>query len=225
MSLFVTGTDTGVGKTFTAMSILRLGRAAGMTCAGFKPICCGDRSDAELLLAASSPGLTLDELNPIWLRTPAAPFSAALIEGVTVETAVVVKQLEALRGRFDLVVMEGAGGWLVPIRRDYFMSDLAREMGLPVLVVALNRLGCLNHTLLTLESVRHSGLRCAGMVLNSIDALADVAATTNRAVLSQLTEVPILTELGAGIGEFPADWRSIVELENVEGLSAKRTQV
>ncbi|MBA2585157.1 MAG: dethiobiotin synthase [Chthoniobacterales bacterium] len=76
MSFFLTGTDTGVGKTFCAIQLLRLGREAGLRCAGMKPICCGDRSDAERLLAASSEGLTIDELNPVWLKTPVAPFAA-----------------------------------------------------------------------------------------------------------------------------------------------------
>ena len=84
MSIFLTGTDTGVGKTYTAVCLLRLLRAHGLRCAGMKPICCGDRQDAEMLLAASSDGLSIDEVNPVWLRTPAAPLTAALIEGVPV---------------------------------------------------------------------------------------------------------------------------------------------
>ena len=80
MSLFVTGTDTGVGKTHTVIQLLRLLRASGARCAGMKPICCGDRRDAELLLAAGSGGLTIDEINPVWLKTPVAPLAAAHIE-------------------------------------------------------------------------------------------------------------------------------------------------
>jgi dethiobiotin synthetase len=83
--LFVTGTDTGVGKTFTIRQILRLFRAAGKSCAGFKPICCGDRRDAELLRAASSDGLAIDEINPLWLKTPAAPFTATQMEKVKID--------------------------------------------------------------------------------------------------------------------------------------------
>ncbi len=80
MSLFITGTDTGVGKTNTAVQLLRLLRAAGRTCAGMKPICCGDRRDAELLLAAGSDGLTIDDVNPVWLKTPAAPIVGSLVK-------------------------------------------------------------------------------------------------------------------------------------------------
>jgi len=80
VSLFITGTDTGVGKTYTAILVLRLLRASGVSCAGMKPICCGDRRDAEHLLAAGSDGLTIEDINPIWLKTPAAPVVGSLIE-------------------------------------------------------------------------------------------------------------------------------------------------
>ena len=85
MSLFVTGTDTGVGKTHTVIQLLRLLRASGARCVGMKPICCGDRRDAELLLAAGSGGLTIDEINPVWLKTPVAPLAAAHIEHVKID--------------------------------------------------------------------------------------------------------------------------------------------
>ncbi len=162
MSLFLTGTDTGVGKTHTAVQLLRAGRAAGLRCAGMKPICCGDRDDAQQLLAASSEGLTLDELNPVWLKTPAAPFSASLIEQVAIDEHSLIEKLRALEERFDSVLVEGVGGWLVPIRRDFFVADLAALMKLPVLVVALNRLGCLNHTILTVRSVRGARISLRG---------------------------------------------------------------
>ena len=169
MNLFLTGTDTGVGKTHTAVQLLRAGRAAGLRCAGMKPICCGDRDDALQLLAASSEGLTIDELNPVWLKTPAAPFSASLIEQVEIDDKQLIEKLHALEERFDCVVVEGVGGWLVPIRRDFFVADLAALVNLPVVVVAMNRLGCLNHTILTVRSVVAHGLVCAGVVLNSPD--------------------------------------------------------
>jgi dethiobiotin synthetase len=90
-----------------------------------KPICCGDRNDAERLRAASSEGLTIDQINPIWLKTPAAPLSASLIEQVVVDERRVVDALHKLEDCFDFVLVEGVGGWLVPIRRDFFVSDFA----------------------------------------------------------------------------------------------------
>ena len=212
MSVFLTGTDTGVGKTFTAVALLRLLRAAGLKCAGMKPICCGDRDDAELILAASSDGLTIDEVNPVWFQTPAAPYSASLIEDVVVQPAQLRAQLEALQRRFDLVVVEGVGGWLVPIRQDYFVSDLAREMGLPVLVVVLNRLGCLNHTMLTIRSIKESGSSCVAAAINTPDGPADLASATNEEVLRKIAAVPILAGLAPAMTELPVEWAQTLGL-------------
>ncbi len=207
MSVFLTGTDTGVGKTFTAVCLVRLLRGLGLRCVGMKPICCGDRSDAEMLLAASSGGATLDELNPVWLRTPAAPFTAALIEDAPVDSARILAGLADLQKRYDFVVVEGVGGWLVPIDRDYFVSDLAVEMGLPVVVVAMNRLGCLNHTMLSVRSVAAHGLACRGVALNSPAAATDIALETNGNILGQIADVPILPGLSAETEELPRVWR------------------
>ena len=209
MTLFLTGTDTGVGKTHTAVQLLRAGRAAGLQCAGMKPICCGDRDDAQQLLAASSEGVTIDELNPIWLKTPAAPFSASLIEQVEIDEQRLIERLRALEERFDAVVVEGVGGWLVPIRRDFFVADLAALMKLPVLVVALNRLGCLNHTILTVRSIIEHGLVCAGVVLNTPEGLTDIAATTNADILRQVLDVPVVSSLPAEAAGLSPEWREI----------------
>jgi dethiobiotin synthetase len=209
MSLFLTGTDTGVGKTHTAVQLLRAGRAAGLRCAGMKPICCGDRDDARQLLAASSEGLTIDELNPIWLKTPAAPLSASLIEQVEIDEHALTGKLRALEERFDCVVVEGVGGWLVPIRRDFFVADLAAQMKLPVLVVALNRLGCLNHTILTVRSILGHGLVCAGVLLNSPEGVSDIASTTNADILRQILDVPILSSLPEEAAGLTPEWSQI----------------
>ena len=108
MSLFITGTDTGVGKTHTAVHLLRL--CAHPDCgAGMKPICCGDRRDAELLLAAGSEGLTVGEINPVGLKTPVAPFAAARIEQVKIDIEPMVAALRALQDRVEQVIVEGAG--------------------------------------------------------------------------------------------------------------------
>jgi dethiobiotin synthetase len=210
MNLFLTGTDTGVGKTHTAVQLLRAARESGLRCAGLKPICCGDRDDAERLLAASSEGLTIDEVNPVWLRTPAAPLSASLIEQVPIDEQRLVTALRSLEERFDFVLVEGVGGWLVPIRRDFFVSDLAALMKLPVMVVVQNRLGCLNHTCLTVRSVAEHGLVCAGVVLNDSGGVIDIASNTNADILRQILDVPILPMLVEGMSELTPEWRAAV---------------
>ncbi len=211
MSLFITGTDTGVGKTHTAVQLLRLLRAAGTSCAGMKPICCGDRRDAELLLAAGSDGLMIDDINPVWLKTPAAPIVGSLMEEVSIDIEHILAAFHALQNRVEHVVVEGVGGWLVPIRSDYFMSDLALEMKLPVLVVAQNRLGCLNHTALTVRSVADHKLRCVGVILNGISVGSDIAVVTNVEILKKILDVPLLSGLGENLMELPTDWRLMID--------------
>ena len=211
MSLFITGTDTGVGKTRVAAMLVRTLRTAGVDAVGFKPICCGGREDAELLAAASGGAVALNDVNPVWLRPPVAPYTAAMIEGRMVDVALVREKFAQLRAAHAAVIVEGAGGWLVPVTRDFSMADLAAEFALPVLVVAANRLGVINHTLLTVAAIRAGGLRCAGVILNQVQPPADddAAVVTNAGVLGELLDVlpggavPLLGELEFGAKILP----------------------
>lgn len=195
MNYFVTGTDTGVGKTFVAALLIRSLRAAGFDTVGLKPICCGDRGDAEALHAAGDFSIPLHDVNCTWLRTPAAPYTASIIEDRLIDLDAIRETFARVRGTHRSVVVEGVGGWLVPIQRDFFVSDLAQEMALPVVVVASNRLGAINHTLLTVRQIRAQGLACAGVILNNHLDDSEIATATNRSVLETLLEVPVLCEI------------------------------
>jgi dethiobiotin synthetase len=177
-----------------------------------KPICCGDRRDAEMLLAAGTDGLTIDEVNPVWLKTPAAPIVGGLMEKEIIDIEHILAALRALQERVEHIIVEGVGGWLVPIRSDYFVSDLAVAMKLPILVVAQNRLGCLNHTMLTVRSVAENNLRCLGVALISAPGMNDdIAAATNGDILTKILNVPLLSKLGENLKELPVDWRRMVD--------------
>ncbi len=204
MSIFVTGTDTGVGKTSFTVWLLQRLRERGVRCAGYKPICCGDRDDAVQLLAASSPGITIDEVNPVWLRTPAAPLAAARAEGRDIDLVALREGFVRLSQRCDFIAVEGVGGWLVPITSDYFSDDLAAEMGLRVIVVALNRLGCLNHTLLTVRGVALSDLPCAGVMLNEFAPSSEIATATNAEILRDCLAPTLLERFERDSIEIPA---------------------
>ncbi len=210
MSIFVTGTDTGVGKTSFTVWLLQRLRERGVRCAGYKPICCGDRDDAVQLLAASGPGLTIEEVNPIWLQTPAAPLTAARAEKRVIDLAAVRAGYARLAERVDFVAVEGVGGWVVPITEKYFSSDLAAELGLPVVLVVLNRLGCLNHTFLTVQSIAAAGLGCAGVVLNQFGVASDVATETNAAILQSCLPLPLLARFDRDHREVAAELREMV---------------
>jgi dethiobiotin synthetase len=205
VSLFLTGTGTGVGKTFVAIELLHWLRSRGIRAVGMKPICCGDREDARRLHAASGEGISIEELNPVWLQSPVAPSVAAQIEQVEIDLGRIRDCFRNLSDRFDTVIVEGVGGWLVPITEELFVSDFAKELELPVAIVAENRLGCLNHVMLTLESVQRRGLVCAGVILNQANGPVDLAQSTNetelRRLLTGISLVVIGEEMQANVGE------------------------
>lgn len=196
MNFFVTGTDTGVGKTFVTALLTRALRRAGLDTVALKPICCGPRDDVDALCAASDQELSPDAINPCWLQAPAAPLVAARKENREVDLDGLTGWFRQHRVRRRSLLVEGAGGWLVPVATRTTVADLAVAFDLPVLVVVANRLGCLNHTLLTLESIRARGLTCGGLVLNTLSAENSVATETNRQILREFCDVPILFEVG-----------------------------
>lgn len=198
MHYFITGTDTGVGKTYFACLLLEALTAAGHRAAGFKPLCCGDRDDAVALHNAGDHRLFLDQVNPCHLNTSASPYAAALIENRKIDLKSIFETHLYLRRRYENLLIEGIGGWEVPITKGYSVADLAADLAAPVVVVVDNRLGALNHTILTVKSIRARGLTCAGLVLNHCRERKDDASLTNRRVLEETLGAPVLHELRHG---------------------------
>ena len=194
MNYFVTGTDTGAGKTHITCLLLETLRRTGIDAVGYKPVACGDRDDAHLIAEASG-GISLDEVNPVFLKSAVAPYVAGLLENQAVDPAKLIAGYHHLAARHQVVIVEGAGGWEVPIAANYRIADLAAELGLPVLLVAANRLGALNHILLTLDAIRARGLTCSGIFLNQLADELDTAMITNKGVIEDLTGVPLLEHL------------------------------
>lgn len=191
MSFFITGTDTGVGKTYITRLILESLRNAGHDAVGYKPVACGDRDDAQILSTASG-DLDLDIINPVYFNTPVAPYVAGMLENRFLGPADLINGFHYLASQHATIIVEGAGGWEVPLTADYRISDLAKDLALPVILVAGNRLGALNHILLTVAAIQAKGLTCAGIVLNQLEDEMDTAMITNKGVLEGLTGVPIL---------------------------------
>lgn len=192
---FVTGTDTDCGKTFVTALLVRAARAAGVDAVAAKPFCCGPRTDVEILAAASDHAEPPDAINPVWLQTPAAPRACELLGEPAADVVAAFAAMRALAARHAQVFCEGAGGWLVPILKDSTVADFAVQLGWPVIVVARNKLGVLNHTLLTAQSVQASGLQLAGVVLNNADTGEDAARETNRQVLEECLPCPLIGEV------------------------------
>ena len=157
MNAFVTGTDTGVGKTYVTARLIRHLRARGFDTVGFKPICCGSREDAEILRAAADDALSAQRGQPrLAAHARPRPYTAALIENRAIDLALVHETFAFAAGAASIGPSWSRGwaaGWC-PSTRTYAVADLAREMGLPVVVVVRNRLGALNHTALTVHHMR-----------------------------------------------------------------------
>ncbi|MFV1993265.1 MAG: dethiobiotin synthase [Acidiferrobacterales bacterium] len=176
---FITGTDTGVGKTLIATALINLLVEQGNKVAGMKPVSCGclqvdgqwQHDDAQLMMAASNIKLPYEVINPYAFEPAIAPHLAALQVGETISISLVHEKFRILSDVADKIVIEGAGGWLVPINNKESMADLAVALGLPVILVVGLRLGCLNHALLTTQSILEKGGELAGWVANSIDPL------------------------------------------------------
>jgi len=170
---FITGTDTGVGKTTISCALLQAFAAQGNKVAGMKPIAAGSENgkwlDVEQLLAASNISVTRQHINPYAFDPPVSPHLAAQQTGVEIDLTVIHQAYQKLSSEADIVIVEGAGGFLVPVNQHQTGADLAKLLNLPVVLVVGMRLGCLNHALLTAQAIRAAGLTLAGWVANCID--------------------------------------------------------
>jgi dethiobiotin synthetase len=197
---FVTGTDTGVGKTLVTAALLRLFRERGLLVRGLKPVASGAaptpqglrNDDALLLQAESSPPVAYDTVNPYCFAPAIAPHLAAAQQNVELTVAALAEWYRRAAAQCDAVLVEGAGGWRVPLHPAGFLSDLPEALELPVVLVVGLRLGCLNHARLTYEAMVASGrCRFTGWVGNSVDAGFEQSAA-NVDTLARLLGAPPL---------------------------------
>ncbi|MBB4591446.1 dethiobiotin synthase [Xanthomonas cannabis] len=176
-AFYVTGTDTGIGKTMGSTALLHALRARGRTAVGMKPVASGcertaqgwRNEDALALQAASDPQPDYATLNPYALPAPLAPELAAADVGVTLSLDPITQAFAQLRTQADFVVVEGVGGWAAPLSADLDQADLVRALRLPVVLVVGVRLGCINHARLTAAAIAADGLDCIGWIANEID--------------------------------------------------------
>lgn len=201
---FVTGTDTNVGKTLVSCALLHALRARGLSAVGMKPVASGCRmtaegarhADAEALLAAGSIPVEYAMINPYALAAATAPHLAAQAAGIVISLDTISTAFVQLQSHADAIVVEGVGGWMVPIDATHSMAETPVRLRLPVVLVVGIRLGCLNHALLTAAAVERSGCRLAGWVANHVSSDADgvlkgyVAALRERLPATLLGDIP-----------------------------------
>jgi len=196
MNYFVTGTDTGVGKTLISCALLHGFAAQGKRVVGMKPVAAGcadggQHEDVRQLRAASNMLASHGQINPYCFVQAAAPHLVARFVGVSINFERIVKSYSELARQADVVIVEGAGGLLVPLNDDQDSADLVRQMDLPIILVVGIRLGCLNHALLTVEAITARGLTLAGWVANVLDGNM-VMREENIAALQQRISAPLL---------------------------------
>jgi dethiobiotin synthetase len=229
---FITGTDTGVGKTVIAAALILVIKHMGFRVCGMKPIetgCLKSKfkiqnskfkikekvlipADGMFLKETADVDDSIDVITPIRFEKPLAPFSASEIEGIPVDIEKIKKAFESLLKKYDMVVVEGIGGLLVPINRNYFVYDLIKQFALPIIIVSRPNLGTINHTLLTVNYAIKEGFNVAGIIINfSQSPEKTLAEETNPKIIRQISPVPL-------IGIFPY-------LEDLEKSTMKQAAV
>jgi dethiobiotin synthetase len=222
---FITGTDTGVGKTWMTAALIHALAAHGYRVAGIKPLACGGHAtsegwrheDAELLMQQASVVLPYEAVNPYLLREPVAPHIAATQAGIRLSAAALHEACTTLEEQLDYLLIEGVGGWEVPLNDDETTAHFARLLGLPVVLVVGMRLGCLNHALLTGDAIARQKLKLAGWIANIIDPgmhkLQDnIAALETRLSAPRLGTVPPLPHFDAALIAAKLDIEKLVNI-------------
>ena len=198
-ALFVTGTDTGVGKTLVSVSLVKALVRHGLRCAVMKPIASGSEhtpaglrnADALALAEASNVTVPYASINPYCFEPAISPHIAAEEAKIEVDVGLIKTRFEALASSADFVVVEGAGGWYAPVSKSKSMADLPKSLNIPALLVVGVRLGCLNHALLTKQAIEASGVEFAGWVANSIDPKLERAAQNLTSLERMLGSEPL----------------------------------
>ena len=207
VAVFIAGTDTGIGKTHSACALVHALRQAGYVSCGMKPVASGCiatsdglRNDDALALqaAGSDPQMDYALINPVSLRDPLSPHLAAAHDGVRISLAPMRRAFEQLLQNHQRVVVEGVGGWMVPLAPGLLASEIARQWQLPVILVVGLRLGCLNHALLSARAIIQDGCRLLGWIGNAVDPAMD-APEENLDALRELLPAPCLGVLRHGV--------------------------
>ena len=211
--IFITGTGTGVGKTYVGAGIAAALRSMGIDAGVMKPVETGCRTrngilvprDAIALARAAGVSDPLDQVNPLRFREPLAPAVAAERAGTPIRMGKIVAAFRTLRRKHDFLIVEGAGGIMVPLTYRSSFLDLAASLGLPVIVVALPGLGTINHTLLTVAALRSREIEIAGIVINyGTSQKAGLAERTSPTVIERISGIPVLDIIRRGQRDFCA---------------------
>lgn len=199
--VFITGTDTGVGKTFVSSAIALGLREKGVNVGVMKPVASGGKKkgciyvsgDALALKKASGVNDPVELINPVCFKTPLAPYTASIIEKNKVDLGRIYSSYKILCRRHEFMLVEGIGGVLVPVKKNYFVIDLIKKLGLPVIIVCRPGIGTINHTLLTINALKTRNIQILCLVLNkTTEMVNDKSERSNMMILNELTGIPVI---------------------------------
>lgn len=201
--IFITGTDTDVGKTVVSAGLALVLQARGIKVGVMKPVATGCYGKDERLIPQDAAFLMEAAQNeyapltsPVRFRNPLSPNVAAMLEKKEVDVQGILKSYHQLQKHYDFIIVEGIGGLMVPFRKDYYVANLIRDMGLPIVIVSYAGLGAINHTLLTVDAAMIRGLEVRGIIFNRVSVTNySLAELTNPKVIHDLSGVPILGSL------------------------------
>ena len=195
-SIFITATDTDVGKTVVTAAVASCIKSSGRKVSAMKPIQTGTNAqkvlDIEFVYRVLGEDYSIDDVCPYRFAEPLSPKLASEISGAEINIKVIISAFRKLHEKFEHIIVEGAGGIMAPIKKNYFMSDLILDLDIPLIIVARPGLGTINHTLLTIEYAKHRGLNLLGVIINKYPVLPGHAEITNPNEISVLSGLPIL---------------------------------
>ena len=233
--LFITGTDTSVGKTLIAGAIAKILSQKGKTIGVFKPVATGCKKtkkglvseDAEFLAHCAGSKLTLDIINPITFKIPAAPLACEKAENRKVDLRAIAAAYKQISQKSDFVIIEGIGGIKVPITKNIDVLGLVKSFNLPVVIVARSKLGTINHTLLTIDAVRRAGLSLAAVLINGYDEMTkDIAEKTSAEIIKKLGKVKITAivpfDNKTNMKKFIIGQKVLKALRNIDWMKIKK---
>ncbi|MCA6084854.1 dethiobiotin synthase [Candidatus Endomicrobiellum agilis] len=197
--IFVTATDTEAGKTYVSCKIAEALKKFGVNTGVFKPVSTGDRNDAKALIKAAEIDENPEMVTPVFFKNPMSPYGASLLENDVSGKVFDLKKIDSsfkyFLNKYEFTVVEGVGGVLVPLKRNFFVSDLIKKFNLPIVVVARFGLGTLNHTLLTIEKLKRDKQKVLGIVLSGKRDKKDISVKSNASIIKEITNLFVL-ELG-----------------------------
>jgi dethiobiotin synthetase len=190
--IFVTATDTEAGKTYISCRILEALKSLGVKCGCFKPVSTGDRNDAKALIKSSGVEESAEVVTSEFFKNPMSPYGASLLENKKFNLKKIEKTFDYFFNKYNFTVVEGVGGIMVPLKKNFFVNDLIKIFNLPIIVVARHNLGTINHTLLTIEKLKSTNQKVLGVILNGDKNKNDISVKSNAKLIKQLTKLPVL---------------------------------